>query len=351
MDEGQWKMEEVGWLAALPASRFYGVRWSDRRHLPGYAAAVVLFAMAFGLRWILADSLPPGFPFLTFFPAVFVIAYVFGAWPGTLIALLSVVATHYFFVAPLYTWVAGPEKLLVQGFFTVSLAAYIGVIQLMNGTLAEAQALRRAAAEQAAYEHLISRELDHRIKNLFAIVASVIKLSSRHAETPAELSEDAIERIMALGRSHASLLRIGRGDQATVKSIADLVLEPHMLEKPGRFRISGHSPPLDIQKFQVLTLIFHELATNSVKYGALATANGTVDLSSVVAGDQDVMIHWRETNLEDRASVPPQKGFGTELIERLMRSVGGEFSRTYEDGELLVTVRLPVGAASPSLAL
>lgn len=326
-------------MRQLPSYRFHGAGPLQPGLWPSYVFGILIFVVALGIRWAVNEGLPSGFPYLTFFPAVVIACFVGGIWPGILVAFLSGLASWYFFIPPFESFALTKSSLLALVFYVFIVLVDILLINMALGAFAESDRLTRENVKLTDFQKLLIRELDHRIKNLFSVVASVVKLSSRYAETPAQLADEVNERIMALGRSHGALWRVGQDQTATVQSVARMVLEPYLAQHGSRIRIVGDSPILDVQLVQIISLIFHELATNAAKYGALLNPAGTVAISSAVDGSTkgELTVEWRESGI----SAPdgePEAGFGSELIERLVTSAGGKMTKSFGHDTMMASV-------------
>jgi PAS domain S-box-containing protein len=187
---------------------------------------------------------------------------------------------------------------------------------------------RRAERARA----LLSRELSHRIKNMFAVVSSIIRLSARTGEPAVQSFAQTIRgRIEALGRAHDYVRPLETDHDGAVRSgrtlhhlIAALV-EPYQ-ESAERVRLTGDDAEIGAPAATAFALAIHELATNAVKYGALSTPSGAVEI--VCRADQDTFeLIWRESGGPPVERPPIREGFGTTLARR---SVAGELGGTID---------------------
>jgi two-component sensor histidine kinase len=330
-------------LGRLPSAKTHGLGPLDARLIPGYLFALAGFAAAFLVRWGLGDILPPGVPYLTFFPAIVAVAFAFGLWPGLAVSVLSGLASWYFFLPPAHSFDLNGSTVLALGFYAITVAVVLTVFNLAIGAMAEGEALTRQNQQLTEFQSILIQELDHRIKNLFSVVASVVKLSARYTDSPEELAEEVTQRIMALGRSHGTLSRLGSNEDATVQSVARLVLEPYLTKHASSISIAGDSGAIGTRIVQLLSLIFHELATNAVKYGALVEPSGRIRISTrTMDGDGGtIVIEWREEGIATPSQADMTRGFGTEMIERLVGSAGGKLEQTFESNAMTTLVMFP----------
>lgn len=206
------------------------------------------------------------------------------------------------------------------------------------------QQLRGALGEH----QVLSREMSHRLKNVFSIVEGMVLLSARHAGSVAELSTSLSGRIRALAAAHG-LIRRDFADHVRIPKVADMerllrvVLEPHeaLPEEPRRFAIAGPAVPLGEHATNGVALVFNELATNALKYGALAQDGGTVEIDWRVA-DGHLEIVWRESGGPAVAGPPSTVGFGTRLVrETVTTTLAGTQRHDWRPQGLIVTLRVP----------
>ncbi|WP_185829161.1 MASE1 domain-containing protein [Sphingomonas ginkgonis] len=196
----------------------------------------------------------------------------------------------------------------------------------------------RHAAEQR--ERLLTTEVDHRAKNLLAVVQSVVQLT--RAETMAEFKASVEGRIQALARTH-SLLADSRWDGVELTRLIEDELAPYALDT----RVSMDGPPLRLlpPAAQSLGLILHELVTNAVKYGVLGVLGGRVAIRWGVGerwggSDQRFILLWIESGGRPTQE-PEHRGFGSTLIQASVRNqLHGAVA--YEWGDQGVEIKLDI---------
>lgn len=207
------------------------------------------------------------------------------------------------------------------------------------------QQLRGALGEHK----VLSREMSHRLKNVFSIVEGMVLLSARNAGSAAELSASLSGRIRALAAAHG-LIRRDFADHMQIPNVADMerllsvVLEPHEAPtgEPRRFALAGPAVPLGEHATNGIALVFNELATNAVKYGALTQDEGKVEIDWRVA-DGHLEIVWRESGGPPIAGPPSTSGFGTRLVrETITTTLAGTQKHDWRPRGLAVTLRVPV---------
>jgi two-component sensor histidine kinase len=211
----------------------------------------------------------------------------------------------------------------------------------MTGVSLDITARKRADERQ----RLLLDELNHRVKNTLASVQSIAMQTLRHAENPAAFNEALIERIYALARAH-ELLTEASWSGASLTDVIERTLQVHLGEGDRR-QVSLSGPPVRLGPNAAVTInmVFHELATNASKYGALSTPEGRIDVVwSTVAGGEAIVIDWRESG-GPQVEPPSRRGFGSRLIERgLTREMGGEARMDFSPQGLSCHIRLPISA-------
>lgn len=209
----------------------------------------------------------------------------------------------------------------------------------------------KMAAEQ---NELLSRELSHRIKNIFAVVSGLVGLSSRHDPSARTFAKGLQERIAALGRAHefarphsdASRPALGG---STLKGLLQEIFRPYPAFDDGRIAINGDDVSIDDRGATPIALVFHELATNAAKYGALSSSDGRVDVE-IARTDEAVRITWCETGGPTINGEPERTGFGTRLAElSVAQQLGGVIGREWKPEGLCVAIEVLASRLSREL--
>lgn len=207
--------------------------------------------------------------------------------------------------------------------------------------------------QKLAYEEreIISQELSHRIKNIFAVIAGLIAFSARGKPEFAGIATDLRHRINALGRAHDFVRPHSANSrpaaaQNSLHGLLQELFEPYQRIDGARLSVTGDDVQIDDRSATPLALLFHELATNATKYGALATELGTVRIA-VTANDETVSLNWCEQGGPSVAKPTTPAGFGTQLIEMsAVRQLGGSVNRIWNDDGLIVDLTIPKAAFS-----
>jgi two-component sensor histidine kinase len=175
---------------------------------------------------------------------------------------------------------------------------------------------RKEAMER---QKLLLDEINHRTKNAMATIQAIARLSSRTATSPDEFVIAFQARLVALSHAYDLLTRY-RWQGADLADVLATTLAPHL--QGARIRIEGRNVYLRPKQALALTTGVHELATNSVKYGALLAAAGQVHISwtiDEIGPDMSVTLTWEERGGPEVAA-PARRGFGTRFIEQALPS-------------------------------
>lgn len=210
--------------------------------------------------------------------------------------------------------------------------------------LSEAHASEAALRDANEQVEVALREVNHRIKNFFALVPALVKLSARTSSTTAALSEAVQARIGALSRSHTLTLNAFSGDQGiALRELIDAVLEPYT-DATDAFILAGPDLRLSGRTGNAVALALHELATNAAKHGVFSAPGGHVRIewdAPKSEGNEGVFVTWTEDGGPEVAGPPSHAGFGTSLLDRLIAAQGGELTREWRKEGLRVALSLP----------
>ncbi|WP_174287011.1 sensor histidine kinase [Sphingomonas bacterium] len=220
-----------------------------------------------------------------------------------------------------------------------------GAITRWFGTCTDIHAQKLALEER----EIISQELSHRIKNIFAVIAGLIGFAARARPEFAPAAVDLRQRITALGRAHDFVRphsAQSRPDvpQDSLKALLGELFEPYQQGSIPRIAVEGQDVAVDDRSATPLALLFHELATNATKYGALSDQNGRV-LVAIETIDDRVAIRWQETGGPMIDRIPDKAGFGSRLIEMsAVRQMGGQVTRAWKAQGLCLTIETPISS-------
>jgi two-component system CheB/CheR fusion protein len=206
-----------------------------------------------------------------------------------------------------------------------------------------------APAQAEQQQRLLVHEVNHRLRNMLAVINAVAAQSLARAESLEGFRGSFMGRVGALARSHGLLARERWGDLALSEIVRE-ELEIHQDGAADRIEQGGPGVALDPKTALTVGMIVHELGTNALKYGALSSPDGRLSVSwSLEGGDgqRRVVIRWVESGGPPVAP-PTRKGFGSELIERQVRyDLGGTIDAAFPPEGLQVTLAFPMTTANP----
>jgi len=253
-------------------------------------------------------------------------------------------------------------RMMIYGAFAIVLSAALFSLALiakrhtrelreMNASLEQRVAERTAEIKASESRvRLLAQEVDHRAKNALAVVLATLRLTpKKDAATYAKAVEG---RISALARVQ-TLLSEDRWRGASLHALLKAELAPFVWEGGGelgpRAELEGLPVLLPPNAAQPIAMATHELATNALKHGALSVPGGRVKVSWRLTGsghepEDKLVLRWVETNGPKVTSPPTRRGFGTRVLESIVRGqLGGTLSIDWPDSGLVCKIEIPLG--------
>jgi len=233
----------------------------------------------------------------------------------------------------------------------VAVSLTISPIKAADGSIIGASQIARDITVAKDHERrirLLMREVNHRVKNQFAVILSVIRETSRRAIDPREFEEQVRDRIMALSRSH-DLLVTSEWSGASLLDLLQEHLKPFGHE--AQISLSGPLVTLQPNAVQHLGMAFHELGTNSSKFGALSSDIGHVQIDWQIAmsteGRREFHVVWNETSPPVARPEPDpadaRRGFGSVVLQRVApQSLSGSAVLDRSPGHVRWSLSAPV---------
>ncbi|QNG43448.1 PAS domain S-box protein [Sphingobium yanoikuyae] len=227
---------------------------------------------------------------------------------------------------------------------SVHVEVTISPLRSADGTIIGASTIARDIGDRLRHANeqaLLLGEMRHRVKNLLSIVQGLISIGSRRADDVQTFTEQLTARITSLAAAQALVLHSEDGSEgacATLGEILAAVMAPY--ESDG-IALADCDAAVGQHAMTSLALLFHELATNAVKYGALSNPEGSLRVE-ITADREAVSILWRETG--GQRSESPQIGYGTTLLQATLRGLQGTIDREWRDGIFATRLMLPCDA-------
>lgn len=195
--------------------------------------------------------------------------------------------------------------------------------------------------QRSEEQSLVVREMHHRIRNLLTVVQSIVRFSRRQAASVDDFAAELSERIVALAAAHQLILpEPGRpaSPSTMLSAVVDALLKPYA--DAGHIRFEGYPLAIGENALTSFALIFHELATNAVKHGALANGAGSLDIWMEPAANDMLRIVWREIGgLVPNAG---REGFGSDLMRLTAQALGAKIDRQWDRPVLTITIDIPL---------
>lgn len=205
------------------------------------------------------------------------------------------------------------------------------------GTLTDIDDAYRISKER----ELVAGELAHRIKNIFSVIVGLVSLHARGDANVTAFAEVLSNNIRALARAQEFALQIDQIEAENLKGLLEVLMAPYGVPGSRAVQISGDEVQFSVQSATPLALVFHELATNSAKYGALSAASGTVTIT-VEQNESDAVIIWQESG-GPQITPPKDKGFGSRLITMAINhQLGGQIETEWLEQGLHVRIAIPL---------
>ncbi|MCB5176625.1 sensor histidine kinase [Microvirga lenta] len=287
-----------------------------------YGLTTVIVLVFFLIR--LGLPLGGGYPFLIFFPAVFLSSILFDRGSGFLATFLTTVLAVYFFIEPRYTLVPPVEQV-------PPLVLYV---LISCGIAVLSEALRRALerAQRAEREKdLLFQELAHRTKNNLQIIASVLALQARSVEDPEvkRIFDAAVTRVRVIANAHSQLQPSGDRSMVDMRSyLGDLCrdLGDSLRDvRPVAVRVEADPIELSTETAVPIGLIVNELVTNAFKYAFPDSQDGVVIVTFRRSEPGTIMLVVEDNGVGCPLEV--KEGLGSRLVRLLVQQVGGTIAR------------------------
>ncbi len=313
-----------------------------------YAIAIGTFALAVVLRFAAEPYLPPGFPFLTFFPAVILTGFLAGTRPGVVCAALSTLAAWYWFIVPYDSFHLDYQTAVAILFFVTVIAVDLMILHMMNKALVQLVAEKHYTEQLVDQQKTLFQELQHRVANNLGFVSGLLAIqASRLSENSEEVSAllDARVRLETMSRVHRRLY-----DPLNVNMCLKTYFEElcnDIALAAGRenvtFRVEAAQVKLEIERVMNLSLIVVEVVTNCLKHAFPDGRAGVINIVlTKVANADGYLLVIRDNGVGFPEGFDPatSKRLGFRILSGFMRALQGEMTHA-NDGGSVVRVSFP----------
>lgn len=298
----------------------------------GYSIAVAAFATALLLRFVLQEVLPPGFPYLTFFPAVILTAFIAGTRPGILCAALSGIAAWYYFIPPFGAFGMDIPTAFALGFYTFIVGVDIALFHFMFKAADQLRSEREVTAQLYERQRTMFQELQHRVANNMSVVAALLNMQKRKVmadpATASSALDEAASRIGIMSSIHRRLYDPASAELPIRQYFDDLgtdLLRAAKKQANVQFSVDTAAVKLDMDRLMTLSLLVSELMTNSLKHGFAGRPGGNIWLSLHPVEGEKLELIIRDDGHGLPADFDPlsSNGLGTLITQALSQQLNG----------------------------
>ena len=297
----------------------------------GDAFGLLMFALALVLRFAVDHVLPPGFPFLTFFPAVILTTFFCGLRAGVTCAVLSTLAAWYFFVGPATDMQLTGQALLALGFFTAIAGIDILLIHFTFTAADELRAEQQTTARLYESQRTMFQELQHRVANNMQFVAALLTLHKRRAAADPSLAlnvlDEARVRLDTISRIHRRLYAPERLEMPTDQYLKELCGDLVRAAGADGVTCTVETPnlPMNVTQLTTLSLLVAELVTNSLKHAFAPGMAGHIGIliGRLVGNRYALAVTDNGRGLPEGFDGSLQSSLGLGIIRGLAAQLGG----------------------------
>jgi two-component sensor histidine kinase len=321
--------------------------WRDRPLL-ALATTLVLVLASLLVRLAVDHVLPAGFPFVTFFPAVVISAFLFGVRNGTIAAVLCAVAAWWFFIAPATHYAINAGGVAALALYVFVVATELAIVGWMQRAHAELVVERARCEALAQSRELMFAELQHRVSNNLQVVGSLLALQRRQITDPQALAaiDEATRRLSVIGRISRALYDpdgAALGLDRLLSRLCDDVLDASGRSDISIAVTSAGAPTVEPDAAIPVALIVAESVANAIEHGFAQGRTGRIDVHVARTGqDIDVTIADNGHGLPADFDLDQADSLGLKIARLLARQLNGSFSIAGVKG---TTARLSFAAA------
>ena len=319
-----------------------------RRPALAYLAAFAMFGLALLARLELASVLPPGLPFITFLPAILLIAFLCGRGPAIMAGILSGLTAWYLFISPANTFFMSPQIALALLFFWGVIGIGVSIIDHLRNIAVRLEAERKINADLAEQRAYLFKELQHRVANNMSFLVAILSMQKAAVrDTPMEATEildDAIRRIRLFSNIHRRLhdpeIASGSLEAHFQGLFEDLIAATDAAHINCKIQVDQIDLP--VETILNLSLIAAELMTNAIKHAFVGQSRGTIrlTLTQTPAGLDFVV---SDDGVQKSSTFDAKKGLGSLIIDALSEQINAERD-VWIDGGTHVRLRVtPAG--------
>ncbi|MFM5914291.1 MAG: sensor histidine kinase [Chakrabartia godavariana] len=292
------------------------------RPLLGYLFAVAMFGLALFLRLELIQVLPPGLPFITFLPAILLVAFLAGRGPAIFSALLSGICAWYLFVAPTHSFELTPQIALALLFFWGVVGIGVSIIDHLRKVALSLEEERQRSADLAEQRAYLFKELQHRVANNMSFLVAILSMQKSAMRTrpmaATDILDDAIRRIRLFSNIHRRLhdpasatASLENHFQGLFKDLMEATDAKHI-----QCVLDVEQVQLQAETVMTLSLIAAELMTNAIKHAFAGREAGTITVTLKRATEGFLFV-IADDGVGKPADCDGAKGLGCLIVDAL----------------------------------
>ncbi|GAA4013766.1 sensor histidine kinase [Sphingomonas swuensis] len=332
-------------------------RWTERYPLTRMGlvgdllVALVATGAATGIRQLIDSQLPAGFPFLTYFPAVILIAFVLGTRAGTLTAILSGLSSWYWFVAPFGSFELEHNARIAMTFYVFITGTEITLVHWMQRSNRLLVAEREANARLAETRELLFRELQHRVSNNLQMVAALLTVQRRQVkdESARTALDEAARRLQTVGKISRQLYDPSGDGQhlgTFLDQLARDVIETSTDQRVSHRVVSHSEARISPEAAIPLALVVAESIANAIEHGfGDGRDNGALEIRLDQASHERLAVEIEDNGrgLPLGFRLDDSNSLGLRIATMLAGQLGGSFTlSSASGGGALARLELPL---------
>lgn len=310
------------------------------------------FAIAFGARYYLEGALPPGFPYLTFFPAVILTGFFASTRAGSVVAVLCGLASWYFFLAPQGSWALTWPSVLALAFYVFIVSTDLFLIHVMRMALTKLGDERATSIKLAQSNKLMFHELQHRVSNNLQVISSLLKMQQRNLtnDSAKQALETASARLQVVSNIQRQLHNPKRQSSDIGQVLRDVL--PEVVSSSGeeqRVRLQFDTQPLVVTGDQAtpIALVAVELVSNALEHGIGIDQDTTIRIETLAEnGWGTLRVSDDGKGLPDDFQPERSRSLGLRIAHQFTEQLGGTLRFETQNGTQ-VTLEFPLDQTAP----
>jgi two-component sensor histidine kinase len=319
-------------------------RWGGKQRSELFQVGFVgaAFALSLGLRFALDPYLPPGFPFLTFFPIIVITHFILNTRAAVVLATLSGVAAFYFFVDPRRTFEINSASGLAFFFYLVIVGTNLVLLHVLKLALATLAGEKQKSLELATARTLMFQEMQHRVSNNLQVISSLLKLQQRVVKDPAasaalELASARVNSVARIQRSLHDPQRQQVDFNLFLRGMVDEVLHASGVQDRVSCRIDADPVKITSDQSVPLALICTECLSNAIEHGLTEGGHMTIEITFKLSGEGRAILMVRDDGggLPEGYDIMASPSLGLQIARQFAAQLDGTIEMTSDHGTVV----------------